>query len=142
MMPEDTPCHLHLAFHNSLNIIRLCPGGKSFGGKKMRKAFMVFVAALFLVGLFSADLLAQAQQQAPKAEQKAQPAQKEANKVNINKASKAELAKLPGIGDKIAEEIIKYREKNGPFKTIQDIKKVSGVGDKKFEAIKNMISVE
>lgn len=108
----------------------------------MRKAFMVFVAALFLVGLFSADLLAQAQQQAPKAEQKAQPAQKEANKVNINKASKAELAKLPGIGDKIAEEIIKYREKNGPFKTIQDIKKVSGVGDKKFEAIKNMISVE
>ena len=61
--------------------------------------------------------------------------------VNINTASAAELATLPGIGPKIAEEIVKYRKDNGDFKTTKDITKVKGVGDKKYEKIKDKITV-
>jgi competence protein ComEA len=61
--------------------------------------------------------------------------------VNINTASAEELAKLPGIGPKIAEDIVKYRKENGDFKTTKDITKVKGVGDKKYESIKDKITV-
>lgn len=63
----------------------------------------------------------------------------EDGKININTATKEELKRLYKIGDKLAERIIEYREKNGPFKNIEDIKKVSGIGDKIFEAIKDSI---
>ena len=62
-------------------------------------------------------------------------------KVNINTASQEELDTLQGIGPSTATKIIEYREKNGKFKTIEDIKNVTGIGDSKFEAIKENISV-
>lgn len=62
-------------------------------------------------------------------------------KVNINTCSKAELLTLPGIGEVIADRIIEYRE-DTPFKRIEDIKNVSGIGEKKFEAIKDLITVK
>ena len=61
--------------------------------------------------------------------------------ININTASKEELKTLPGIGDGIAGKIIDYREKSGSFKTIEDIMKVSGIKDKLFSKIKDMITV-
>lgn len=63
-------------------------------------------------------------------------------KININTASISELESLPGIGRVLAERIVSFRETNGPFKSIEDIKKVSGIGDKRFEAIKDLIFVE
>ena len=62
-------------------------------------------------------------------------------KVNINTASQEELDTLQGIGPSTATKIIEYREKNGKFKTIEEIKNVTGIGDSKFEAIKENISV-
>lgn len=62
-------------------------------------------------------------------------------KVNINTAGIEELKTLPRIGDSIAKRIIDYRTKNGRFNRIEDIKNVSGIGEKMFENIKDMICV-
>ena len=62
-------------------------------------------------------------------------------KVNINTCSKEELISLPGIGEVIAGRIIEYRS-NNPFRSIDDIKSVSGIGDKKFEGIQELIIVK
>jgi competence protein ComEA len=62
--------------------------------------------------------------------------------VNINTASAQEMAdKLDGIGPALGQRIVDYRTSNGPFKDIEEIRNVSGIGDKRFEAIKNKISV-
>lgn len=62
-------------------------------------------------------------------------------KININTASVEELDKLPGIGPAIAQAIIDYRTTNGPFKQIEDINIVKGIGDALFEKIKDQITV-
>lgn len=62
-------------------------------------------------------------------------------KVNINKADATELQNLPGIGQAKAAAIVEYREKNGPFKTADDLKNISGIGDKTFEKLKDMVDV-
>ncbi len=55
--------------------------------------------------------------------------------IDINQADKESLITLPGIGDVLASRIIEYREANGKFKSNKELKKVSGIGDKKFNAI-------
>lgn len=62
-------------------------------------------------------------------------------KININTASKELLMTLSKIGESKANSIIEYREKNGEFKTIEDIKNVSGIGDSLFESIKDYITI-
>lgn len=63
------------------------------------------------------------------------------NKISINSASKEELMTLNGIGEAKADAIINYRNENGLFKTIEDLKNVSGVGNSVFEKIKNNITL-
>ena len=63
------------------------------------------------------------------------------SKVNINTASKEKLETLPGVGETTAQKIIDYREANGKFKTIEDIKNVRGIGDAKYESLKDKITV-
>lgn len=62
------------------------------------------------------------------------------SKININKASLEELQSLPGVGASLAQRIITYRTENGKFNSIEDLKNVSGIGDKKFEGLKDNIS--
>ena len=62
-------------------------------------------------------------------------------KVNINTATQAELETLPGIGPSIAVKIINYRKENGKFAKIEDIKKVSGIGENKYSKIKELIKI-
>ena len=64
------------------------------------------------------------------------------DKVNINTANKEELSALPGIGPAIAERIIEYRDKNGPFKNTEEITKIKGIGEKTFQKIKDLIAIE
>jgi len=61
--------------------------------------------------------------------------------VNINTASLEELDALSGVGPATAQKIIDYRTANGPFKAVDDIKNVSGIGDAKFAAMKDKITV-
>ncbi len=61
--------------------------------------------------------------------------------ININSASEEELKTLPGIGDSIAARIVKYRQQNGKFNSIDDIMKISGIKDKLFSKIKEYITV-
>ena len=61
------------------------------------------------------------------------------SKVNINKADVSELQNLPGVGVSLAEKIFNYRKENGNFKKIEDLKNVNGIGEKKFEALKEYI---
>lgn len=67
---------------------------------------------------------------------------KNGEKININTATQKELQKLTGIGESIALRIINYRKENGKFNTIEDIKNVSGIGESKFNKIKNDIIVK
>lgn len=63
-------------------------------------------------------------------------------KVNINKASQEELEKISGIGPSTALKIINYRKENGKFTSKEDIKNVPGIGDIKYESIKDYIYVK
>ncbi len=62
--------------------------------------------------------------------------------ININKASQTELETLPGIGSSLATKIIEYREQNGKFGSIEEIKNVSGIGESKYENLKDFICVK
>lgn len=62
--------------------------------------------------------------------------------LNINTADETGLTTLPGIGPSKAAAIIAHREENGPFVSIEALKDVTGIGDKTFEQLKNLISVE
>ena len=64
------------------------------------------------------------------------------NSININTADISKLITLPGIGESTAQKIITYREENGKFKKIEDIKNVSGIGENKYNQIKNLIKTK
>ncbi|TDL77254.1 hypothetical protein E2R56_03500 [Rhodococcus qingshengii] len=63
-------------------------------------------------------------------------------KVNVNKADETQLQNLPGIGPSKAAAITEYRETSGPFKSVEDLKNISGIGDKTFEKLKDLITVQ
>ena len=62
-------------------------------------------------------------------------------RIDINSASRSELMDLPGIGNVLSGRIVDYRTQNGAFSKIEDIRNVSGIGEKRYEAIKDMITV-
>ena len=67
--------------------------------------------------------------------------EKELPRVSINQATREELQQLDGIGPSTADAIIQYREEHGLYQTIEDIMKVKGIGNAKFEKIKEKITL-
>ncbi len=75
-------------------------------------------------------------------EQNSNANQEQNPKVNINTATQTQLETLPGIGPATASKILEYRKEKGKFNSIEDIKEVSGIGDAKFEKIKDYITIK
>jgi competence protein ComEA len=101
----------------------------------LRKVIGVVIAgALLFVGTW---VSLSAEQPGQAATQKA-PA---ATPVNLNTATVADLEKLPGVGPATAARIIEYREKNGPFKKIEELMNVKGIGEKAFLKLKPLVAV-
>jgi competence ComEA-like helix-hairpin-helix protein len=106
-------------------------------GASMKKRMSTLSAALSIACLCVASAgAAQAPEKAAKGKDAASPAHAAAKKpdkpVDINSATEKELTTLPGVGSKTAKEIVAAR----PFKTIDDLKNVKGIGDKTFEKLK------
>ena len=95
----------------------------------------IMMAAITAVALSATALSAQSKAPAPK------PTATVAAPVNLNTATAEQLATIPGVGPKMAERIIDYRQKNGGFKKIEDLMNVSGVGEKSFLKMKPLITV-
>lgn len=100
----------------------------------IKKMFSMILVVTMLFA-FSGQVFAQGNQSQEKT-----PAVKSA-KININTAGAEELEKLPRVGEKTAQRIIEYRQKNGKFKRIEDIMKIKGIGEKTFKKMEDMISV-
>jgi competence protein ComEA len=81
--------------------------------------------------------LAQAMGQTPPPKEQA-PTQ---SLLNLNTATKADLEKLPGIGPSTAQRILDYRQKNGPFKKVEDLMNIQGIGEKSFLKLRTLITV-
>jgi comEA protein len=95
-----------------------------------RKARIVCVLALCLgLALSSVSVMAQKSASAP------------TEKININSATSEQLQSLPGIGPATAKSILEYRSKVGKFNKIEEIINVKGIGEKKFQKIKDRLAV-
>jgi competence protein ComEA len=90
----------------------------------IRKSFRLIAAAALLLAIASVPAFAA-----------------DAGKVNINSASVDELQLLPRIGPSVAARIVEHREKNGQFKTAEDLMLVRGIGEATFELLKPYVSV-
>jgi competence protein ComEA len=87
------------------------------------------IAILVMLSVFLAPLAAQQTQAKP------------GEKININTASADVLDKLPRIGPKVALRIIDFRKQNGPFKKVEELMKVKGIGEKTFAKLKDLITI-
>ncbi len=99
------------------------PEIKFKGGRNNMKKLRLFVLVSLSIFLFTSYGLSQA---AP---------------VDLNKASVEQLAELPGIGEATAKKIVEYREQNGKFEKTEDIMNVKGIGEKKYQTLKDLITV-
>lgn len=61
--------------------------------------------------------------------------------IDLNTAGERELTALPGIGEVLAQRILAYREENGPFQAVEELMNVSGIGEKRMEAIWDLVTI-
>jgi competence protein ComEA len=99
----------------------------------MFRQLLPIVALVALISAAAQPAAAQAAARAAKTET--------AVAVNLNTASVAEFEGLPGIGAKTAARIVEYRQKNGPFKKVEELMNVRGIGEKNFLKLKAQLTV-
>jgi competence protein ComEA len=107
-------------------------------GSLRRFSMLRLLASLALAVAFAAQPAAQAAQKAAAPRNDAKPA---VATINLNTATAAELEKLPGIGQKVAARIVEYRQKNGPFKKVEELMNVQGIGEKSFLQFRSQLTV-
>jgi competence protein ComEA len=100
------------------------------------RALLVLVTVLAMAAVPAA-----ASQQKSSAAKSATTAAAPTTPVNINTATQEQLETLPGLGAKVAQRIIEYRQKNGNFKKVEDLMNVKGIGEKSFLKLKPMLTV-
>ena len=98
---------------------------------------MVRMSLSMLVMVLGLATLGFAQSTAPAADTKAT----KSSVVNLNTATQTELESLPGIGSKVAARIVEYRQKKGPFKKIEELMNVQGIGEKSFLKLRSQLTV-
>ncbi len=101
-----------------------------------RTALSIVAVASLLAALPSSSAAAQA-----KASSRSAAKPSTSATVNLNTASAVDLEGLPGIGAKTAARIVEYRQKNGPFKKVEELMNVRGVGEKNFLKLKPQLAV-
>jgi competence protein ComEA len=99
----------------------------------VRALFVSFVICFVLAGTVALSAADQAASTSKSAST--------ATVVNLNTATATQIATLPGIGEKAAQRIIEYREKNGGFKKVEELMNVKGIGEKSFLKLKPLITV-
>jgi comEA protein len=102
-----------------------------------RSPLLVALVLLATVAVVSPHAMANASIQAQKTEQAVKPDAP----LDLNKATAAQLEKLPGVGPATATRIVEYREKNGAFKKVEDLMNVRGIGEKTFLSLKPLVTV-
>jgi competence protein ComEA len=103
--------------------------------------FRYALSIVALASLVAAQTAAPAAQSQPAQSRAAAKPTSTAAVVNINSATASDLEALPGIGAKTAGRIVEYRQKNGPFKKVEDLMNVRGIGEKNFLKLKAQITV-
>jgi competence protein ComEA len=106
---------------------------------KKRISFSLFLVVA-LVFVATVKVACSAATEAGK--QAAEQAAVQEGKINVNTADAAQLESLPGIGPATAKSILDHREQHGAFKSTEELKDVKGIGDKKYDAIKDLVTVE
>jgi len=101
---------------------------------------LLAVVALLLVvcGAGSAPLMLAAETDS----RTASSAAANARQIDLNKASTEELTTIPGVGEALARRIIEFREKEGPFRRVEDLMKVKGIGEKSFQKMRSHVKVD
>jgi comEA protein len=108
---------------------------------EVKQALGLVVLATFFFGGLSMIAAEKALAAEPKAVLQLQSQNQPAMMVNINKATTEELIKVRGIGPVMAKRIIEHRDKNGAFKSIDDLTQVQGIGGNKLQKIKDQVTV-
>ena len=108
---------------------------------EVNRALGVLVIAAFFFGGLSMIAAEKASAGQPKATLKLQDQAQPAVMVNVNKATAEELIKVRGIGPVMAKRIIEHRDKNGTFKSIDDLTQVQGIGGNKLQRIRDQVTV-
>jgi competence ComEA-like helix-hairpin-helix protein len=99
-------------------------------------------ALLITLLLFSLSACAKRSYQIPKANDQHSQTAANSQRININTASAKELEDLPGIGKGLAERIIQHRDKYGPFRRAEHLIIVRGISDRRFRALRDLITIE